>query len=1074
MSKLRLIIVIINLNFAVRFNLSSKLLIQKTIMKQEKSSIFESHFMKMTFLVLFLLCAAMTYAQNNKVTGRVVDAQGEPVIGASVVVKGQQKGVVTDVDGNFTIDAAKGETLQFSYIGYRTVQKAVNKSTMDVIMTEDANVLNEVIATGYGAVSRKNLTTAIDKVKGDDVIKTGTTNMSQMLMGRAAGLQATVSSAQPGGGVSINIRGGGEPLYVVDGVVMPADALEGSTGGTNTVMPSSVNRSGLAGLNPEDIESIVVLKDASAAIYGINAANGVILITTKSGKKGKMKVSYEGSLSMVRNYKYIKQLNATDFMNYVNVFKKEQYLYNNQMVPYGPNAYDGGNDDAYTAAQISGAQNMDWASYILKKGSISAHNVTIQGGTDRLTYYLSGNYYQQNGTVANSAYERFVLRANIGAQVFKWLKVTTSLNYNKNNNNNGLVGGTSSGRGAQASGALTAALSYPSNLPLRNEDGQYYAFSTIPNPVGMLAMTNLSYSDGFNANFTFDFTIIPEMLTARALYGYNKEHAKRDVYIPSDVYFDQMYKARGSLQNIERDNSTLEAMISFDHSFLNNALSLNAVIGMGRYFSNGSGLGVSYNEINDIIGNDNIAAASGDIKPSSNSWANEKRSQFGRFSLDILDRYVLAGTLRRDGTDKFFKDKKYNWFPSASVAWKIYNEKFMENVKWVNMLKLRASYGQTGNDNLGSTLYGAYSASGNQVAFDNNATKYVAYYLSSKDYPDVTWEKTIMKNIGLDYSILKDRVYGSFDYFWNDVTDMLGYAATEGMSMFASRPINGGHIRRYGWDATLNTVNVVTPDFRWTSMLTLSHYNSIWKEHFPNTYFEEYRQQENEPVNALYFYRTDGIINSDKSNMPAHQPKDFQYPGCPIIKDLNGDGEITTADVDMVNVIPALYWGFGNTFNYKNWDLNIFIYSQLGLKKYNYSYDWTDGRELANQTTNQSTIISDVYNSQTNPNGTLPGIAFRLSNVSLPGGAGTDVYYQNANFLRVRNITLGYTFDARTLGSLSKYIQSIRLYADAQNPFTITSFKNFDPEVTTGGGYKGGKAEYPMTRTFSFGLKATF
>ena len=176
----------------------------------------------------------------------------------------------------------------------------------------------------------------------------------------------------------------------------------------------------------------------------------------------------------------------------------------------------------------------------------------------------------------------------------------------------------------------------------------------------------------------------------------------------------------------------------------------------------------------------------------------------------------------------------------------------------------------------------------------------------------------------------------------------------------------------------------------------------------------------------------------------------------------------------MVNVIPALYWGLGNTFNYKNWDLNIFIYSQLGLKKYNYSYDWSDGRELANQSSNQSTVIAQTYNSQTNPNGSLPGIAFRLSNVSLPGGAGTDVYYQNADFLRVRNITLGYTFDARTLGKLSKYIQSIRIYGDAQNPFTLTSFDNFDPEVQTGGGYKGGKAEYPMTRTFSLGLKVTF
>jgi len=1041
-------------------------------MKQNKP--MENLIQKVTFLMLFLICNTFTYAQNNKVTGRIIDAQGEPVIGASVVVKGQSRGVVTDVDGQFTINVAVGQTLQFSYIGFRSVEKQVSKNTMDIVLTEDANVLNEVIATGYGAVSRKNLTTAIDKVKGDDVIKTGTTNMSQMLMGRAAGLQATMSSAQPGGGVSINIRGGGEPLYIVDGVVMPSDALEGSSGGTTTVMPASVNRSGLAGLNPEDIESIEVLKDASAAIYGINAANGVILITTKKGKKGRMKVSYEGSISTVNNYKYIESLGSHDFMNYVNIFKKEQYLYNNQMAPYGPNAYDGGNDDAYTAEQMAKSPSTDWTDHILKSGSISSHNVTIQGGTDRIDYYLSGNYYHQEGTVAQSAYERFVLRANIGAQLFKWMKLTTMVNYNKNNNWNGTVGGTTAGRGPQAVGALTAALSYPTNLPMKNDEGRYYAFSTLPNPIGMLDITNKSLSNGFNANFALDFTIIPEVLKARALYGYNKEHATRNVYIPSNVYFDQMYKARGSLQNVERDNSTLEATLQFDHRFFNNTLSVNAVVGMGRYFSNGTGLGVSYNEINDIIGNDNIAAASGDVKPTSDKWGNEKRSQFGRFSLDFLDKYVVAGTLRRDGTDKFFKDKKYCWFPSASVAWKIYNEEFMRDIKWINMLKLRASYGETGNDNLGSTLYGAYSASPNQVAFDENTTKYVAYYLSSKDYPDVSWEKTVMKNVGLDFSIFDDRIYGSFDYFWNDVTDMLGYASTEGLSMFAQRPINGGHIRRYGWDATINTVNMVTSDFRWTSMLTLSHYNSIWKEQFPNTYFQDYRQQVDEPVNALYFYRTDGIINSEKSNMPSHQPAYFQYPGCPIIKDLNGDGAITVDDVDMVNVVPALYWGLGNTFNYKNWDLNIFVYSQLGLKKYNYSYDWSDGRELANQTTNQSTLIGDVYNSQTNPNGTLPGIAFRLSNVALPGGAGTDVYYQNANFLRVRNITLGYTFDTRNLGSLSKHIQSIRLYADAQNPFTITSFDNFDPEVQTGGSYKGGKAEYPMTRTFSLGLKVQF
>lgn len=1024
-----------------------------------------------------LMATTMVSAQtDNKLKGTVTDQNGEPIIGASVVVSNDaKKGTVTDIDGNFSLNDVKpGTELTITYVGFTPQKMKYNGSALTVRLTEDRKVLNEVIVTGYGAVSRKNLTTSIAKVKGDDVIKTGTTNMGQMLMGRAAGLQATVSSAQPGGGISMTIRGGGQPLYVVDGVVMPTGSLEGSSGGTNTVMPSSVNRSGLAGLNPDDIESIEVLKDASAAIYGINAANGVILITTKSGKKGKMRVSYDGSVSTVHNYKYIKSLDAQDFMTYSNIFKREQYLYKNGMGVYGDNAYDGAETDIFTEDQINNATTTNWRDEILKSGSISAHNVTIQGGGDRINYYLSGNYYRQEGTVANSTYERFIIRANVGAQLTNFLKLTTSLNYNKNNNGNGTVGGTTAGRGPQALGSLSAAIAYPSYLPIYGDDGKYTAYQMLPNPVGMLEMQDRSYTDGFDANFALDIDILKNMLRARLLYGYNKESAERNVFIPSTVWFDQIYKSRGSLQDSKRDNSTMEATLSFDHTFFQDALSVNAVVGMGRYLTHTHGLGVSYNDINDVIGNDNISAATGDVKPTSYRTSDEKRSQFGRVSFDLFDRYVLSGTLRRDGTDKFFKDKKYAWFPSVSAAWKIYNEKFMKDIKWINMLKLRASYGVTGNDNLGTTLYGAYAPFGSQVKFDHNTTTYVPIYLKSKDYPDVTWEKTKMKNIGLDFSVLGDRINGSFDYFVNDITNMLGVANTEGMSMFGSMPVNGGHIRRYGWDATINTVNLQTADFRWTSMLTLSHYNSVWKEQFPNYDYRDYQQRKDEPVNALYFFRTSGIVNSDKSNMPSYQPKDYQQPGCPIIKDLNGDGDITEDDIDMVNVVPKIYWGLGNTFYYKNWDLNIFIYSQLGLKKYNYSLDWADGRELAGQTSNQCDIIKEAYNSQTNPNGTLPGIAFYMSNASLPGGVGTDINYKNASFLRVRNITLGYTFNAAQLGKIGSYISSLRLYVDAQNPITITSFDNFDPEVQTGGSYKGGKAEYPMTRTFSAGIKVQF
>lgn len=1026
------------------------------------------------FIGICLFCVVSTFAQNIKITGQVTDEAEEGIIGAAIRVIDSTIGTVSDFNGNFELEVPKGAVLEISYVGYATKRVTVTGSKIyKVVLKEDSELLDEVIVTGYGAVSKKNLTTSIVKVKADEIPKAATSNMSQMLMGRAAGLQATVASAQPGGGINLSIRGAEAPIYVVDGMIMPGSSLEGDSGGSATVMPSSVNRSGLAGLNPEDIESIEILKDASASIYGIGAANGVVLITTKKGKEGKIKISYDGSMSLVKIYPYLDMLDAPEYMKYVNAFGREQYMYNHNMGAFGSTPYDNGYPDVFSNSDMASAQTTNWRDMVLRDGSISSHNITVQGGTKTLTYYMSGNYFKQKGSVSNSEMERFTLRTNISAQLTNFLKLSTAININRNINQNGTVGGSTNGRGEQAAGALGTAMVYPPHLPLYDEDGNYTLYKNYPNGVAMADIQDESKSTGYNVNFVADIDIIKDMLSAKLLFGYNNENAERSVYIPSDLYFDQMYKSRGSVNRNERYNTTLEGTISFNKAFSDN-FRVDAVIGMGRYINKYTGINISYTDNNDVLGNDNIGAAAGTFAPGSYRNEDEKRSQFARASLDLFDKYVISGTLRRDGTDKFFKDKKYAWFPSVSVAWKIFNENFMKDLDWVNLLKLRASYGVTGNDNLGTTLYGSYAAFGNHVMFSENSSKYIPYYLKSKDYPNVTWEKTVMKNIGLDFSILDDRISGSFDYFWNDITDMLGTANTDGLSMFASYPINGAHIRRYGWDATINTVNIKASDFKWTSVLTLSHYNSIWKERMPNYDYAEYQQQKDEPVKAMYFYRTDGIVNADKSNMPSYQPESYQKPGCPIIKDLNADGQITVDDVDLVNVVPALYWGFGNTFNYKNWDLDIFIYSQLGLKKYNYTYSWTSGRNLANQTTNMSVYIKDVWHSELNPNGTIPGIAFELSSVSLPGGAGTDIGYEDASFVRVRNITLGYNFRQSDLGTLSKYISGIRLYVDVQNPFTFTGFTGFDPEVNTGGSYKSAKAEYPQTRTFSVGAKLSF
>ncbi|KAA6331363.1 TonB-dependent receptor SusC [termite gut metagenome] len=1019
--------------------------------------------------------SSISLPQQSKktITGTVIDSKRETIIGANIIEKGTTNGVISDLNGHFSLQVSSGATLVISYIGYNLQEIAVgNKTDISIMLSEDSKVLEEVVVVGYGSTLRKNLTTAIAKVNADDVPKAALSNTNQMLLGRAAGLQATVASAQPGGAVDISIRGAGKPIYVVDGVVMPNDGMD-SNG--SLALPASINRAGLAGLNPDDIESIEILKDASASIYGIGAANGVILVTTKKGAEGNLKVSYSANVSLVKNYPYLEMLDAKEFMGYANLYKKEQYLYNNKMAPYGIIPYDNNAPIEYTDAQIANAQTTNWPDLVLRDGSINTHSVTVQGGSKQLNYYLSGNFFNQVGTVSKSDMERLTLQSRVSSQLFDFLKLSTAINYNYNNNNNGTVGATVNNRGSQASGALSAAMGFPPILPVRDENGDYSRKGNIPNPVGMEEITNISVMEGISMTFNLDLDIIKDMLSAKVLFGYIKDRLSRNVYIPLHVYYDQLNLSRGSLAEDRRQNETLEGTIAFNKT-LSEVLRIDAVAGMGMYWNSTFSLGDSYSEINDVLGNDNIGAATGTHTPTSYRTANDKRSQFVRASFDVLDRYVVSASLRRDGTDKFFPSKKYALFPSVSVAWKVFNEAFLKDIKWIDMLKLRGSYGVTGADNLGTSLYGSYVANGNHVLFNNNSIIYIPFKLQSYDYPNVTWEKTIMQNIGIDFSLFKDKISGSFDVFQNDITDMLGIANSEGLSMLSTYPINGGHIRRYGWDASIKTKNIQTSEFRWTSLLTLSHYNSIWKERMPNYDFREYQQRVDEPVNSWYFYRTDGIVNIDKSNMPASQPEGYNVPGAPIIRDLNSDGQIGINDIEMVNVVPALYWGFGNTFTYKNWDLDVFLYSQLGLKKTNFSYSYTNGLGLISENpSNQSTLLSKVWNSQTNPNGILPGLAYNLGGGTLPGGAGTDVSYQDASFVRVRNITLGYNLMASSLGAAGKYISNIRVYVDVMNPFTFTSFTGFDPEVYTGLlGDKAGPGEYPQVRTFSVGTKITF
>lgn len=1013
----------------------------------------------------------------EKSKGIVMDSKTrEPIIGASITVEGEKTGAISDIDGRFEIEAPEHSRLCVSYMGYVTQLVPVKaNSLLEIWMSEDTKVIDEVVVVGYGAVSRKNLTTAIAQVKPEKIPQAATSNISQLLMGRAAGLQAVVNSTQPDGKVNISIRGGENPIYVVDGIVMPGDAI--STNGGETGLPSNVNRGGLAGLNPSDIESVEILKDASAAIYGIGAANGVILITTKKGKEGAPSISYDGSYSFVRNYPYLDALNSQQYMELANVFNKENYLYNKKQYPYGPDAYDGKWSPLFSETDRLNALDTNWKDYVLKSGYITKHNLTISGGTSKIRYYLGGSYLDQEGTVLNSGMTKYTFRGNIGVDLFPFLNFTSAFNANQNTYSNCMVGTDTGNRGDVAGSALTSALLYPPYLPLTQDDGTYTIFRSIPNPKAMEDIADKTKENGYNLNFTAHLKLYKDILSVKGVYGMNQESMRRSIFIPSDVYFSRMYKSRGNIQSERRLTQTLEAMLTFS-KYMFNTVQIDALAGIGKYLESYEGYGISYEDVHDAINEHDISSAKGKFYPTSHTAKNEKRSQFFKAGFDILDKYVITATLRRDGTDKFFPGNKYALFPSVSGAWKISNENFLKSISWINLLKLRASWGKTGQDNLGSSLYGSYAPNNFKVNFSDNSIINIPYVSMGANYPDVSWQKTTMKNIGLDFYLLSDRISGSFDFFRNDITRLLGYASTSPLAIYETRPVNGGHYYRRGWELMLDTKNIVG-EFTWDTSLTFSKTNSFWKERLPNYDYQIYQKRENEPMNAYYYYNVTDIINTDRSNMPESQKSlqaEAQLPGCPIIEDKNKDGKIDENDIYMKDNSPAVYVGFGNTFTYKNFEFSFFMYGQFGIQKYNIAYSAAQAGPLAvDYPENSNKFAYRLWNSQTNPNGSRPGLAIGKMG-ALPGNAWVNTDMENASFMRMRNITLAYNLTGNLLGSLQRYARNIKVYVDAQNPFILTKFQGFDPEIYTGGGGAGGgsRGEYPQTRTFSLGANITF
>ena len=992
---------------------------------------------KTMFFVFFLLCSTVMLAQN-KVSGTVLDATGEPLIGVSVLEAGTSNGVVTDFDGNFTLTVKQGAQLSFSYVGY-TTQTLAAKDGMKVTLQEDNTVLNEVVVVGYGTMRRKDVTSSITTVQAKDLNKGVFSDPASMLQGKVAGLTVT-TSGDPNGAPSITLRGASSlregaamsPYYVVDGI-------------------PGVDISMVA---PDDIESIDVLRDATAtAIYGSKAANGVIIITTKSGgKTERTNVSYNGYVAFDIISKKLDIASATDIRNYVS----------KNSIDY---AYDRG-------------ANTDWQKEVLRTGISHNHNVSINGGSAKTKYMASINFQDRQGVIDGSHMNRLNVRSLLSSKVLKdRLELSVGLNamYAKHNNQSMGKGGNGSGREGQS--VLDAMNYFNPTIPIKNADGSwstgdgsanYNPLSIInedPNEViwkrnQIVAKATLNIIDGlnWNANYSFD----------NFQSTYSEYHSHNSQLVPYNAY-----NGTATRNTYFGTNHTFETYVNYDQTFADvHKLALMAGYSWEERNSN-DGFGLTVHNFFDDYLKWNQLTYAGTIDGMSAVQSGTKEkvrniSFYGRVSYSFNSRYMLQATIRRDGSSVFAKDHRWGTFPSVSAAWNITEEPFMANQKFFDNLKLRLGYGVSGNA-LGFGAYSAVATYGSTgTTFTYNGNSWTILGATKLANPDLKWETTGMFNIGLDYAFFNNRINGSIEVYHKKTKDLIwNYPVSTVIYPIGDIAANVGQITNKGIEFTINFDAIRTKDFNWMTTLNLAHnknrVDKLSNEKYETGYFTQgdpmvagvsangYTQRimEGEALGTFYLhafagYGADGKAtyyvfdeNGNRTNETTSTPRDRED------RYIAGTAQ------------PKLNLGWNNTFNYKNWNLTLFFTGVFGNKIYNGSRaHYTAPDFFAGGKNVLKEFITDRP------------VQDNLSNIP------SDRFLEKGDYLRLQTLSLGYTFD-----KLGDILQSLQIYATCNNVFTITSYKGLDPEVRMDGidpGVDYRWSTYPHTRTIMAGVRVNF
>ncbi|MBP1225637.1 SusC/RagA family TonB-linked outer membrane protein [Flavobacterium sp. 1355] len=1044
---------------------------------------------------------------NNKseadivIKGVVLDELGQPMIGVTIVPKGSSRGATTDFDGTFTIVVPTNTTaLVFSYVGYDNKEVLIaNQTNMKVSMVPASKTLNEVVIVGYGTQKKKNVLGAMSSVKGESLTLSSAPSVLTALQGKVAGLQIAQNSAQPGGGFNIQIRGAGsinasnQPLVVVDGFPI-----------TNLEQPGSGNRydGGTQGIlnsfNPNDIESIEVLKDASStAIYGARAANGVILITTKKGKEGVVRVDYAGSYSYQKYNDSYDVLDLKEWMQLRNDASKENWEFINKVYPYSLKTLEEANaapvngipyKRLYSDEQIKNAgKGTDWLSLVTRDGIVQQNNLSLRGGTNSTKYFMSGNLFSQDGVIKNSGLKRTTFHFSIDQKLTDFLTFGMNMTKSRIKNQNSQLGGQFNPVTGEEvsqfenSGIIRSAIQQGPNILAIDEFGNYPINpdnALEPNPYSLLTISDEGIVDRSLTNFYAEIKPI-EGLTARFQAGFDQGNSSRNTYLPRTTLYGALENGKASINTERKNDDLFDFTLNYTKKLMeDNTFGLMVGYSQQTYRTERAGLGNS-NFVTDSFLWNNMNAGAGTKVTSSSKTENNFISYFTRFNYSYKDKYLLTSTIRRDGASVFAKNNKYGLFPSIAVGWDVSQESFMNSVRdYVSQFKFRFGYGQTGNAEIGGSAFGAFYA---QPAYLNaDESILIGVFPSRLENPDLKWETTTEKNLGLDFEILNRRISGSFEIYDRVVSDLLMLKPINSYHEINTVWANVGSTQSKGLELTLSTVNIDRPDFKWRSTFTYSQFKTNWKERSPDWKPRVYESYD-DPVRANYYQIADGVMQIGEV-VPA-QPD--LYPGQIKIKDVNGfvrdaqgnpvtdekgtflrtgaaDGKIDDADYVLKGSSdPDFVAGLSNTIIWKNFQLNFQFNGMFGREIIDRT-DFAYGVTAVGVAQNGRNATTAIYNRWTpdNPTNTRPGSHFGYTQY----GSG-DFFMQEASFVRLQSASLTYNFPKKWFG---KYIQGAAIRLDGQNLFTITKYDGIDPETD------GYAAAYPNVKTYTVGVDLKF